>query len=430
MRRLALAVLLATCASAAFSDDAPSLRPAGSDPAVPTFGRDADPEMIGDAQRGGSHRPMLSGDGGLVVFESTARLIDDDNDRRRDVYLYDRSSRTYRRFYRPTDSRLAAGIGISFDGSHVAYHINDVSARQGVDPVTAILLVDLAKGDTRRVPPPWRGESVKGEALFPLLTPRGAHVVFTSNGPGLSGRARTPIRQVYVYDRASEEIRLVSRADDGAPANRACAEARISDDARYVAFLSAATNLAAGLPKDSLAYRLYLADRDAGTLLRLDEIERGIDPKGWIVNTLDMDGAGESVVFEARERKSGRAASDLDTTDLFLFERSSGTVTRLTSGIFSGRSRSPSISRDGRWIVFALAPSASKQDTGGVVIYDRERDIWRMVANGRCVNPSVSGDGRWIAFESADPVLTRDKKNAARVFVVANPSREEDDAGH
>ncbi len=390
-----------------------------------------EPEVIGDGRGGqGSHTPRLNHDGRFVVFESTVRLSRDDNDNRRDVYVYDRTARIYRKMHRPEGSYATGGGTISPDGEYVAYHSYDVAARQGIEPITSILLVELETGNTRRIPPPWKGPNSKGEALFPELGNHGLPMAFTSSAPGLASRTLLNIRQVYLYDRSSEDIRLISHGTDGSPANRACAEARVSRDGRRVAFLSSATNLAVELPKDSLAFHLYYVDRSTGTFIRVDDIERGVDPKGWIVDGLDMDEEGNTVVFQARARHTGKSRETLENSDLFVFDASTGTAARVTSGIFAGRSSSARISGNGRWIAFILTPNPGKRETGGVVVYDRLRNLWRMAVSGRCLSPAISGDGHWIAFESADSSITHDRKGTSRIFVLENPSYEVVDASH
>lgn len=382
-----------------------------------------DPVGGPNADSGASRRPSLSDDGRRIAFESLARLTPDDNDHRMDVYVVDLPTGTPRRLPRAESSAGAAGVVLSGDGHAAAYHVVEAEGKPNVPPLIVVLLQDLEHSHARRVPPAWYGLKADGEALFPALGRTGRLVAFSSNAGGLVVNRENPVREIFLYEADADRVRLISRNGRGAPANRPSAEVKMSADGRYIGFLSAATNLNPVLPANSLSFHLYVADRSSGTMSRVDTIERGIDPSEWIPGRFDMSDNGRDILFEARRRKPGKPVDSLETNDLFLFEMSSGTVTRLTTGIFAGHSHSPSLSGNGRWMAFVLA--GTRSDKGGLVVYDRHRQLWRRLVNGQVANPCISGDGRRIAFESADPKVTGDKLKISRVYVVDNPSFEE-----
>ncbi|MBV9079897.1 MAG: PD40 domain-containing protein [Elusimicrobia bacterium] len=389
-------------------------------------------EQIGTGRSadGFSHRPALSADGRYVAFETTARFTSDDRDRRSDVYIYDRQVKNFRRLPRSSKSHGAAGVTFSRDGRFAAYHVFDILPRIHVEPVDSVTLMDLGTGETWKIPPE-TGKKPDGEAIYPVLGQSGGWVLFSSDAERLAGQRAGPVREIFLFDRDKRTVELLSQTPDGDAANRPCAEPHATPDGRFVAFLSLATNLPPAVPASSLSERLYLLDRSSGTLLRIDEKERGIDPAGWIAGRFSMDDDGEEIVFEARQRKAGSPSDNLESLDLFLFERSSGTITKLTSGLFAGRSHSPAMSGNGRWTAFVFAGVPKERDPGGVVVYDRKNDVWRRLASGRCVNPAISADGHWIAFESSDSRFARNLRGFSHIFVVENPAYEPDNAaGH
>ncbi len=75
----------------------------------------------------------------------------------------------------------------------------------------------------------------------------GRYVVFASQSDGLVGDDDDHFNNIFVRDRVAGTTRLVSRASgaSGAAANNYSYSPTISDDGRYVAFDSNATNLAA-----------------------------------------------------------------------------------------------------------------------------------------------------------------------------------------
>jgi len=395
---------------------------------VSSVARALDPVGGANAAAGTSWRPSLSRDGSRIAFESTARLSPDDTDRGMDVYVINLPTGTPRRLPRSSRSVGSGGASLSGDGEAVAYHVVEVSGRPDVQPLSVVLLRDLDSDRVRRIPPGWFGLKADGEAVLPTLGRTGRFVAFTSNAPGLGIKRDPPVRGVFLYEADTDKVRLISRNARGVAANRPSAEARVSQDGRVVAFLSAATNLDPALPSNSLSYHLYLADRSSGTVTRVDEIERGFDSAGWVAGRFSMDDGGGRLVFEARQRLPGKPFDSLETNDLFLFEASSGAVTRLTSGLFAGHSHSPAMSGNGRWTVFVYAGAG--KDPPALVVYDRQRDLWRRVIDGACGRPAISGDGRRLAFESGDPNISGDKSKNSRIYVIDNPSFEEEDRPH
>lgn len=67
----------------------------------------------------------------------------------------------------------------------------------------------------------------------------------------------------------------------------------------------------------------------------------------------------------------------------------------------------PSISDDGRFVVFNGRPSDHRLPPRQVLLWDRESGSTRPIATGGSVDPEpeISGDGRYVAFTSDDPAL-------------------------
>src|SRR5687767_2893806 len=69
-----------------------------------------------------SYRPRMSGNGRYVVFESMAKLVKEDKDKAKDVYLFDRENLTFRRFLLKETLRSNAGPAISGNGRVIVFH--------------------------------------------------------------------------------------------------------------------------------------------------------------------------------------------------------------------------------------------------------------------------------------------------------------------
>ena len=148
------------------------------------------------------------------------------------------------------------------------------------------------------------------ESAISLTDAGGAHVVadednhryiaFVSFADGLSPDDDDSVANVYVRDRTLNVTHLISRADGpaGAGANGASHDPSISANSRFVAFTSAASNLAPGA--SGLVEHVYVRDIVAGTTTLVD---RADNPDGAIANdgsfepSLTVEGGQPVVAF-------------------------------------------------------------------------------------------------------------------------------------
>ncbi len=100
------------------------------------------------------------------------------------------------------------------------------------------------------------------------MTPDGRYVVFSSDSTVLSRISPSSDgRQIFLRDRLMGSTELVCTSSTGAACNRPTAGVgSMSDDGRYVAFISSATNLVSGQPANGLS-ALFMKDRWTGTVI-------------------------------------------------------------------------------------------------------------------------------------------------------------------
>ncbi len=133
----------------------------------------------------------------------------------------------------------------------------------------------------------------------------------------------------------------------------------------------------------------------------------------------------------ARDLVSGDANN---TTDVFVYDRQTGAVTRVSvsSGGTQGNdaSYSAAISADGRYVAFRSAATnlvpGDTNNTDDIFVHDRQtgqttrvsRDSAGQQSNGPAITPSISGDGRFVAFQStATNLVTGDTNGVGDIFV-------------
>ena len=215
----------------------------------------------------------------------------------------------------------------------------------------------------------------------------------------------------------------ISIASDGAQGNNDSWMASISADGRCVAFESAASNL---VPGDTNGCRdIFVHDRHTGTTTRVSVASDGAQSNGpSSLPSISADGR-----FVAFSSWSSNLVPD-DTNgcgDVFVHDRETRVTTRVsvasdgTQG--NGHSSYPSISADGRFVVFwSEASNLVPDDTNGcgdVFVHDREtRGTTRVSVasdgtkgNGEAKRGAISVDGRFVVFSSEASNLVPDDTN-------------------
>ena len=219
--------------------------------------------------------------------------------------------------------------------------------------------------------------------------------------------------------------------DSGAAQGNGSSEADvISAGGEAVAFDSRASNLVAGDTNDALD--VFVRDLRTGVTERVSiasDGAQGISESG----IGGISGDGRFVVFWSRA--ANLVAGDTNgSVDVFVRDRQAGTTTRVsvaTGGAQGlGNSYSPSISADGRYVVFQSLASdlvaGASNGTWDVFLHDRQNGTTERIsldsggaqANGPSTVPIISGDGRSVAFWSlATNLVTGDTNHSVDAFV-------------
>lgn len=206
-----------------------------------------------------SEAPSISGDGQIISFDSIANNLTDDADTTRDVFVRDMSTGVTSLVSRASGATGVKGnsaslrSAVSANGRHVAFD----SQANTLDPddTTAgsldVYVRDLQTETTTLVSRASGAGGLKGNggSKEPDISADGRYVAFDSVATNLhpGDTIGTP-RGVFVRDLLQAATTLVSRAggEQGAKGNGDSARAAISDDGRFVAFDSLATNLEPG----------------------------------------------------------------------------------------------------------------------------------------------------------------------------------------
>jgi Tol biopolymer transport system component len=164
---------------------------------------------------------------------------------------------------------------ISADGRWIAFCSMSAELVPGVGGHFSIFLHDRWTHETTLVSRRTDGSAISMPNLYPALTPDGRFLAFRSEDSVLHGTSnREP--QIYVKDLRTGLVRLVSQTPQGAPGNRrAIGAPSISDDGRYVAFSSLASDLVSG---DTNGWEdIFVHDLSTGIVSRVSLSPSGVE---------------------------------------------------------------------------------------------------------------------------------------------------------
>jgi Tol biopolymer transport system component len=320
---------------------------------------------------------------------------------------------------------------ISADGRYVAfcsYASNLVpSDTNGKED---IFVRDCLMGSTERVSVSSTGQEADGDSWQQAISADGRFVVFSSAASDLVAGDTNGCLDVFVRDRWLMTTERVSVSTGGAEANSASYIPAISEDGRFIAFYTGASNLVAG---DTNGQNdVFVRDRALGTTERVSVSTGGDEGNGGSLRP-SISADGRFVAYES-------IASNLvpaDTNglkDVFVYDRLMGTNERLSISSAGDQGNDvswvPAINADGRYVAFrSPATNLVGGDTNGcedIFVRDRETGTTQLVSlstggqqgNGDSIDPVVSIEGRFVAFTSdASNLVAWDTNGVADVFV-------------
>jgi hypothetical protein len=194
---------------------------------------------------------VISADGRYIGFISQAtNLVAGDTNDTHDFFLRDRLMGTTERVNVASDGSQANSaaqdsLSISADGRYVAF-VTDASNLVPADTnsVSDVFIRDRLTSTTERVSVGGGGAQGNSVSLQPSLSQDGRHLVFRSLANNLVAADANGTSDVFVRDLQTGVNELASVASDGTQSNSSsAAEVSISDDGRFVAFASDASNL-------------------------------------------------------------------------------------------------------------------------------------------------------------------------------------------
>lgn len=210
-----------------------------------------------------SGSPSISGDGRYVAFQSFAsNLVSGDTNGASDIFVRDRLTNTTKRISTtPSGAEANAWSGepsMSGDGGLVAFESYASNLVSGDDFQTGDVFVkEVVGGGVTRVSPPPAGTQEQGSSYMPRLSADGRFIAFLS-AEAVTGDGYVATRGLYVRDLATgDTTRVALPAQETGDGYRADLPS-ISADGRYVSFQS--DGLFPAGAASMLRYDVYLRD--------------------------------------------------------------------------------------------------------------------------------------------------------------------------
>ncbi|MFN8386781.1 MAG: hypothetical protein U0X92_10220 [Anaerolineales bacterium] len=388
-------------------------------------------DALGTQANDASKRSSISGDGRFIAFESDAsNLIANDTNAATDIFVKDRQTGEVTRVSVDSSGAQAnegsGGAAISNDGRYVAF-ISDASnlVANDTNGVTDVFLRDRQLGTTTRISVSTSGESANAFSDYPLsISSDGRFVAFNSDASNLVPNDTNNSTDIFVHDNQTGSTERVSVASDGTQADSTSFAPSISANGQFVVFTSRAANLVSGDTNNALD--VFVRDRQAGTTTRVSVNSTGVEANRGAVDG-SISGDGRFVAFSSSSTNlMSEETSGLDYA--YIHDRQTG-VTALAS-VFSdgvlmtGRSYTPALSFDGRYIAFAFDDRGDSLPTVDIYVRDTQTGVTTQATRGgsgendSSLGPRITPDGRFVTFWSfSSRLVSGDTNSVADAFV-------------
>jgi len=273
-----------------------------------------------------------------------------------------------------------------------------------------VFVRDRRTGVTERVSVGARGVQGNGDSNFlgiataPAISDNGRYVAFKSDASNLVKGDRNQLTDVFVRDRSTGTTERISGAGGGDnPA--------ISPDGNFVAFETFDFD-------GDFAQDIYLRNRSAGTIERISVSHDGSEVFGTSEDPVVANGPVVAFASSAPNLVPDDGNSNID---VFVRDLSGATPTTERVSVSSAEeaagefdtSRNPAITNDGRFVAFQsdaqnFTPVAQTEFFSDVFVRDRQAGTTVLAspdgaggeASGQSEDPEIGANGRFVAFAS------------------------------
>ncbi|WP_197455632.1 beta-propeller fold lactonase family protein [Stieleria neptunia] len=330
---------------------------------------------------------------------------------------------------------------VSDGGAFIAFSTYNALLAEDTNGQADVYVIETATGQLELISVSSDETLSNGRSLHPVISADGRYVVFWSYSTNFVTDDNNNTLDIFVRDRQLGTTTLISAADPNlstgsSSANSFSYSPGFSDDGRYATFWSDATDI---VPGDTNGiFDLFLRDLQLGTTERINLAPDGSQASGGRTHDSHLSADGRFVAYWSWA--DNLVAGDTNgVSDAFVLDRDTGITERVSvtaGGVQSDANvHNVSISDDGRYVVFQSSATTLDNVPGaiGTQVYlkDRTTGELRMIGRDRdgfgpnqsSIIPTISGDGRWVVFSSWASNLTDDDSDGgsdAFLYDVAN----------
>ena len=385
-----------------------------------------------------SQSPSISGNGRYVVFQSGSNnLVSGDTNGTEDIFVRDTLTNTTTRV--SVDSNGVQGNDTSFyssisaDGRYVAFSSRASNlVSDDTNGANDVFVRDTLNNTTTRISVDSMGNQGNGGEV-PSISADGRYVAFMSEANNLVSGDTNGWSDIFVRDTLTNTTTRVSVDSTGIEGNFFSEFPSISADGRYVAFRSYADNLVSGDTNN--AWDIFVRDTLTNTTIRVSVDSSGIEGNNSSSGaSISNDGRYVAFMSDADNLVSDDTNG---TPDIFVRDTLTNTTIRVSVDSMgnqtNGPSFYPSISADGRYVAFrSAADNLVSGDTNGtedIFVHDRQTGTTTRVsvdsignqANGYSQSVSISASGHSVAFYSnASNLVSGDTNGWSDIFVFSS----------
>lgn len=351
----------------------------------------------------------VSDDGRYIVFRSyDSTIVPNDTNNTADIFLHDRETCITHLVTRSMDGNPATGglaegtgseIRISGDGRYVLFDSNHLDMVAG--DKREFHVVYLYDHHTQTVEQITTG-SANGSSHISDISKDGRFIVFASDATNMIPNDTNNATDTFLFDRQSNTLERVSVSSEEEQGNRFSWYGEVSDDGRFVVFISTATNFTT--LDTSTHQKVFLRDRQNGTttLISLTENEEPANdnvPYAFISNNGRYVGMTTSATnfVNSHENIYNGYVRDLQTGTVTWVTPSDEPVTWTYAGSFSG---------DGRYVAIEISGNHPVNS----YLYDMQTGVTTLQSrtpsgepfDGASILPVLTADARYMLFSFAE----------------------------
>jgi Tol biopolymer transport system component len=225
----------------------------------------------------------MSDDGRFVAFQSYAsNLVPGDGNEREDVFLLDRRTGRLARVGQPPDGESndhSIAASLSANGRYLAFESTATNLVPGdTNGAMDAFLLDLRRGTLVRASVDDQGGEGNQQSRAPIVSNNGRWVLFLSLADDLVPGDTNQVFDSFLRDVRRGKTHRVSVGTGGIQGNYGSSRGTLDPRGRYVAFGSHASNLVAG--DGNAASDVFVRDLVRGTTVRVTAAHDGGETNG------------------------------------------------------------------------------------------------------------------------------------------------------